>query len=105
MKLRRIINRLLVRKVKVKKVKLGAYADTARGLGTHPRDISPGASGGKEPITPRHRARVPRTRIIHLKHLKHLKHLFIAQLVKLHRTFETFETFETFICSPVGEAT
>ncbi len=39
-------------------LKLGAYADAVRGLGAHLHDISPWACGGKEPITPGHRARV-----------------------------------------------
>ncbi len=41
-----------------KKVKLGVYADAARGLGPHLRDIGPRTCGGKESITPGHRARV-----------------------------------------------
>ncbi len=40
------------------KVKLGAYAEAARGLGAHLRDIGPWACGGKKLITPGHRARV-----------------------------------------------
>ncbi len=39
-------------------VKLMVYADAARGLGAHLCDIGPRACGGKEPITPGHRARV-----------------------------------------------
>ncbi len=40
------------------KVKLGAYADAARVLGAHLRDIGLSACGVKESITTGHRARV-----------------------------------------------